>query len=369
MKILYAALRYDYGRPEQGPSFEHQTFYDTLSRLGHEIVYFEFDTLAQQHDYAWLNRRLWEVAKSEDPDLLFSVLFTDELHKSVIRRISEELRTVTVNWFCDDHWRFHSFSRHWTPCFNWVVTTAAPDLAPYEEYGLHNVIRSQWACNHFTFRPLEDRQLRHDVTFVGMAHGDRGEIIGAIRHAGIDVRTWGSGWPDGRLSVEEMVRVFNESRINLNLSNSSVRDAAAQSPAAPAGSAATAALAGRLRSLPGGSRVAAAVRTARSRLRPVLAQPPPVRYVKQLKGRTFEVPGCGGFLLTQEAPGLERYFELGTEAAGFHDGEDLVQKLRYYLEHEDERAAVADAGHARVLRDHTYERRFAEIFEKIGLAG
>ena len=29
----------------------------------------------------------------------------------------------------------------------------------------------------------------------------------------------------------------------------------------------------------------------------------------QIKGRNFEVPGCGGFLLTQPADDLERYFE------------------------------------------------------------
>jgi len=368
MKILYAALRYDYGRPEQGPSFEHQTFYDTLRRLGHEIVYFELDTVMQEHDRAWLNRRLWELAKAEDPDLLFCVLFGEELDKDVMRRISTELRTVTVNWFCDDHWRFHGFSRLWTPCFNWVVTTAAADVAPYEDYGLHNVIRSQWACNHFTFRRLEDRQLHHDVTFAGMAHGDRGGVIDAVRRAGIDVQTWGSGWPAGRLSVEEMVRVFNESRVNINLSHSSIPAEKVKATAVLPASAITQHARRAARRIPAVGRASGVVRAVRHRLHAAPPQAAPsVRYVKQLKGRTFEVPGCGGFLLTQNAPELERYFELGREAVAFRDVDELVEKLRHYLAHEDERAAVAEAGYARVLRDHTYERRFAEIFSRIGL--
>ena len=35
--------------------------------------------------------------------------------------------------------------------------------------------------------------------------------------------------------------------------------------------------------------------------------------LKQIKGRNFEIPGCGGFLLTDYVPGLERYFQIGEE--------------------------------------------------------
>ena len=42
MKILYAAMKYDYGERERGLSFEHCTFFESLRGLGYEIVYFDF---------------------------------------------------------------------------------------------------------------------------------------------------------------------------------------------------------------------------------------------------------------------------------------------------------------------------------------
>ena len=53
----------------------------------------------------------------------------------------------------------------------------------------------------------------------------------------------------------------------------------------------------------------------------------------------------------------------------FDDRYDLIEKVRYYLTHEDERAAIARAGYERTMRDHTYARRFSEIFKQIGMPG
>ena len=82
----------------------------------------------------------------------------------------------------------------------------------------------------------------------------------------------------------------------------------------------------------------------------------------------FEVPGCGGFLLTDRVPYLERYFEPGREIAVYDDSNELADQITYWLHNEDERAAVAEAGYRRVLKEHTYDARFAEIFAAAGLA-
>ena len=88
--------------------------------------------------------------------------------------------------------------------------------------------------------------------------------------AGHEVECWGEGWPAGRLDHEGMVRVFGTSRINLNLSNSSLPP-----------------------------------NTIRVRIGRLLRRGPKHRPA-QIKGRNFEVPGCGGFLLTERVPYLER---------------------------------------------------------------
>ncbi|MDE1971514.1 MAG: glycosyltransferase family 1 protein, partial [Patescibacteria group bacterium] len=51
------------------------------------------------------------------------------------------------------------------------------------------------------------------------------------------------------------------------------------------------------------------------------------------------------------------------------DVPDLIEKARYYLTHESERARIARAGYERTLREHTYEKRFQELFRAMKLPG
>jgi spore maturation protein CgeB len=378
MRILYAAMKYDYGKPEQGFSFEHYNFYHSLLHMGHDILYFDYMTLMQQHGRDRMNRRLKEVVALEKPDLLFAVLFTDQFDPLVLHELTET-RLQTVNWFCDDHWRFDTYSRDWAPCFTWVVTTAASALPKYASLGYRNVIKSQWGCNDVLYRKM-NMPMKYDVSFVGQPHGNRRQVIDALRKAGINVSVWGGGWESGRLSQEEMIRVFNQSRINLNLSNAS-KPTDASLPVIPPTVFSANTLRNRLsRSLdvtPFGSQVKAMGKSWLSGLRSPLnasavSEPmemSDVHYSDQIKGRNFEVPGCGGFLLTGMAENLGQYYEIGKEVARFDDRHDLIDKVRYYLKHEDEREAIAQAGYERTMRDHTYPRRFSEIFEQLGMPG
>jgi spore maturation protein CgeB len=370
MRILYVALKYDYGRPEQGHSFEHYNFYHSLLHMGHDIVYFDV-TLMQEHGRDWMNRRMLEMVKSEKPDLMFTVLFTDELDPAVVREISENTDTVTLNWFCDDHWRFDDYSRYWAPCFNWVITTAKSALPKYEQLGYRNVIKSQWACNHFLYRKC-DLPLVCDVSFVGQPHGNRRAIVQALRDAGIDVRVWGTGWESGRLSQEDMVGMFNQSRINLNLSNASQP---VSTPLQRAWTTARKWLSRTAIAFP----IGAGIKSAGKRCLSAIENFSPAaktsdclrsgssQYTDQIKGRNFEIPGCGGLLLTGRAEDLENYYEFDKEVVCFDNVEELIEKVRYYLRHEDERAAIGQAGYRRTLREHTYAHRFAEIFQRLGL--
>jgi spore maturation protein CgeB len=359
MLILYVVMKYDYGQPERGYSYEHYNFFDTLVHMGHDIVYFDFMTLMQKYGKARMNRRLLEVANAEKPALMFTELFSDELEPKTVSTISDG-NTITLNWFADDHWRFDDFSRHWAKRFNWVVTTAASAAPKYARIGCQQVIKSQWACNHFLYRRL-DLPIRYTVTFVGQPHGDRPQIIKAVRDAGIDVNVWGTGWEAGRLTQEEMVRVFNQSRINLNLSNASMG-----SVQMPMYQAAYHRFSRSMNAIP---LVPGVKRTVKSWLGmngPALPTQN-LTYSQQIKGRNFEVPGCGGALLTGRADNLEDYYEIGKEVACFDDTADLIEKIRYYLQHDDERSALAEAGYRRTLQEHTYVHRFTEIFQQIGL--
>jgi spore maturation protein CgeB len=88
----------------------------------------------------------------------------------------------------------------------------------------------------------------------------------------------------------------------------------------------------------------------------------------QIKGRTFEIPGCGGFQLTEYVPHLERYFELEREVSVYRTTEDLIERIAYWINNPEERRDVAAAGYRRVMAEHTYDHRFASIFASMGLS-
>lgn len=326
MDILYVAAKHDYGIPEQGYSFAHFNLYDALLKMGHELLYFDYLTLCQELGRANMNRRLVEIAKAEQPDLLFSVVSLDGLERSAIEEISENTDTVTVAWYTDDHKQFETKSLLWTPVFNWVVTTSEAALPKYRVHGFNNVVKSQWACNPNLYARM-DLPVKFPVSFVGRPHGQRRRIIEKVRAAGIDVSVWGTGWESGRLTQEDMIRVFNQSAINLNFSEASQ------------------------------------ARRYRFKVWHNWFR----RRVRQIKARTFEVSGCGGFLLTDPAENLSIYYEVNREIGSFNGTQDLIRKIQYFLDHEDERLTIADLGYARTLKEHTYQHRFREIFETIGV--
>jgi spore maturation protein CgeB len=77
--------------------------------------------------------------------------------------------------------------------------------------------------------------------------------------------------------------------------------------------------------------------------------------------RLYEATGMGALLLTEEKRNLDELFLPGAEVVAYRDEHELVELAAYYLAHEDERAAIAAAGQARTLRDHTYAVRMREL--------
>lgn len=323
-------MRHEYGDPSRGLSFEETNFRSSLEGMGHAVTAYDFMESATRNGVVQMRSDLVSLAAEIRPELAFFFLFTDQLDTATIEAVGTAGRCPTVNWFADDHWRFEDFTRHFAPAFDLAVTTDVDSLQKYRTLANTRVHLSQWACNRYAYGKVSD-ELKHDVTFVGQPHGDRKQAVASLRAAGLPVECWGFGWPAGSLEHGEMVDVFASSRINLNLSNSS-----------PA---------------PG----------IKARVRRMLRFHPPPPRPAQIKGRNFEVPGCGGFLLTERVPHLEDYFELGREVGLFERAEDLTDQIRYWLEHDDERQAVADAGYRRVMAEHTYDHRFAAIFAALDL--
>lgn len=81
--------------------------------------------------------------------------------------------------------------------------------------------------------------------------------------------------------------------------------------------------------------------------------------------RLFEATGVGSCLLTDRKENLPDLFEPDSEVLTYRTAEECVEKVKYILDHEDERRAIAAAGQRRALRDHTFENRAVLIDEII----
>lgn len=79
--------------------------------------------------------------------------------------------------------------------------------------------------------------------------------------------------------------------------------------------------------------------------------------------RCFDVMGSGGFLLTNFQAEIPLFFEDGKDLVCYHSQEDLLEKVEYYLEHDEEREAIARSGYEKVRRDHNYVDRIDELLE------
>lgn len=77
--------------------------------------------------------------------------------------------------------------------------------------------------------------------------------------------------------------------------------------------------------------------------------------------RLFEATGVGAFLLTDDKPNLRNYFEPGRELETFRSTDEMVEKIRYYLDHESERRAIAKRGQDKCLTHFSREKSAAHL--------
>ena len=79
--------------------------------------------------------------------------------------------------------------------------------------------------------------------------------------------------------------------------------------------------------------------------------------------RVFEAVASGSLLVTNDlaANGQEDLFRDGEHLVTYRDGDELLEKVAYYLEREDEREAIAAAGRAEALARHTYRHRMEKL--------
>ena len=360
MKILYTGVRFENYDPKRRHSFEYVNFWKTFATMpGVMAIEYPYDRIleigggqATAQARQQYNDELWELVAREKPDVLFAFMYTDELDPATLARIKNETGTKTVAWFADDYWRFFNYSKFWPPYFHYVVTTSSQAVEWYRSAGFSNVLLSQWACNTKDFQPVrtaDGKPLPKDigVSFVGQKKSGRVKIVEELRHAGVEVECFGFGWPNGKLSGDEMLKVFSRSKICLNLTDrKSIWDPA---------------VLGRIVAKKSVNRVVPDLVHIIDNFRAWRHFP-----ILHTHARPFELAGCGAFVISGWSEDVEKYYSANKEMVFYRNPAELAEKIKYYLAHDAEREAIARAGYERTIKEHTYEARFRELFVEMG---
>jgi spore maturation protein CgeB len=77
--------------------------------------------------------------------------------------------------------------------------------------------------------------------------------------------------------------------------------------------------------------------------------------------RTFKIPLCGGFEITDDVSCIRKYFLDGEEIVIAKDKKEWFEKIDYYIRNPDRRLEIMRRGAARVLKDHTYHSRVTQM--------
>lgn len=317
MRVLFVAGRHAYGDATRGEAYEHANMLPALRALGHEVELFELFDRRAHRDFAHLNEAFVAAVRRFAPDIVLCVLQLYELWTETLDLVRASNHAVLVNWGTDDSWKYWPFARYIAPHLDCYATTSAVALEAARRDGLANVVATQWAASDTLLaRPLPASECALPVSFVGAAYGNRRAWIDGLRSAGVRVECFGNGWPNGPVASGELSRIVRDSVISLNFADSGLH------------------------------------------LRGVL----PYRS-RQLKARVFEVPGAGGFLLTEASAELARYYDLEREVATFTSAGELAARIRHFLAHPTERDRIAQAGHERTRREHTYGARLAALVD------
>lgn len=83
--------------------------------------------------------------------------------------------------------------------------------------------------------------------------------------------------------------------------------------------------------------------------------------------RIFDLMGAGGFVISNYQAEIPEHFVPGEDIVMFESIPDLLEKIDYYLKHDDERRQIAKNGHDKVRDYHTYDIRLAQMFSMAGL--
>ena len=210
---------------------------------------------------------------------------------------------------------FEATTRHIAPNFDVFLTNAPTLVETYERLGVRSGVVPAATYEEF-FRPVPPRdEYRCEVLVLGRAHPDRIEPVRAlVQH--FDTHVYGEGWEEhgvpsrGLILGEDALAAINSAAVTV--------------------------------------------------LFFLMGSGYPL-----VKVGLFDFLAAGGFVMTNYYPRVEQFLRYGEEIAGFESTEELVAKVRHYLDHPAEAERIRRQGRARVLADYTWKAAWPRLLPSL----
>ncbi|MCK6685135.1 MAG: glycosyltransferase [Thermoanaerobaculia bacterium] len=322
MKILFAGELH----PRGYSSTSHGRL-RALKELGHELCGVDYaaafekwsDNVNRLSFWAgfgpaiWhINRKIVSSAETFRPEILWvdkgNYVFPETLEK-----VRAACGARLVHYTPDPAFVGHR-TRHFVrgvPLYDLVVTTKGYEETRYAELGPKRILYQLPSYDrdvHFpvTLSPEERGEFDSDLVFVGTYAKGRERFLRPLVDAGLDLAIWGSEW---HRCTDKALK----------------KKARFESLAGP-----------RYRAALSGARIGLGI------LSPL--------WPDKSTTRSLEIPACGTFLLAERTDEHQQLFEEGREAEFFSTEAELVEKARFFLDHDALRTKVARAGRERCER-------------------
>src|SRR3989339_442562 len=260
--------------------------------------------------------------KDKNIDAVFSILFASEYQLSVEFYSSLKNRAKIVFWRFDDELYFEVYSKYYCQVADAVITT--DDIFNYYAYKRLEIPVILYYSSHSSKKnhPIDIKK-DIDVSFIGNCKkNDRMEYIDYLKNNGINIKTFGEDSEGGVLEWSKLGEIFSRTKINLNF-------------------------------------------TKIDNLNWINKDEPLLNRVRQNKGRPIEIALTKSFCLSEYAPSLEYTFESEKEIIFFHDKEQLLEKVKYYLSNEEKRNSIAENAYKRAMENYESEIAIPKVLKEL----
>jgi len=357
----------------------YRNLYEPLVEMGHDVVFVsaeEGEHAMRKNDAglrAKFSEKLLEEFKKENSKRPFDMFFSYFMDGMVEPDVIDQIRktgVVTCNFSCNNTHQF-SLVKDISCRYDFNLHAEKNAATQFRSIGA-NAVWWPMASNPKYFKPKNIAKTI-DVSFVGANYAIRARYIRDLLEKGVNVQVYGPGWEYGakspfRAFAKRYLFMLNAAA---NLSMRSRTRAAAKLAELDIQRLVGVLYSENVHQFVSDEALVDLYSQSRISLGflEVYDQHDPSRCIlRHLHLRDFEAPMCGALYCTGALDELAEMFEPDREVLVYRDSEELAGKIQYYLQNPQEAEKIRRAGYHRALSEHTYQKRFEQLFETIGLS-